>query len=145
MAAVLLEKALADAGLADQVVVSSAGTYAMEGSPASKGAVQAMAARGLDLAEHRGQQLDAPRVLAADLILVMEEEHRRTIFHTWPQALRRTFLLSEMSGAHESITDPYGLEQPAYDATAALLADYVQAGFPAVLKRLGLASSPARA
>ena len=138
MASSLLSQALNEVGLAGQVEVGSAGTYAVEGAPASRGAVQAMADRGLDLSAHRGRQADASLVQTADLILVMEEEHRRTIFHTWPQALRKTFLLSEMAGGHEDIADPYGLDQPAYEATAALLADNVRGGLPAMLRRLGV-------
>ena len=142
MASSLLSRALDEAGLAGQVAsVSSAGTYAVEGAPASRGAMQAMAGRGLDLSAHSGRQVDAALVQSADLILVMEEEHRRTIFRTWPQALRKTFLLSEMAGGHEDIADPFGLDQPAYEATAALLADTVRSGLPAILRRLGLSQA----
>lgn len=138
MASALLSQVLDEVGLAGQVEVSSAGTYAVEGAPASRGAMQAMAGRGLDLSAHRGAQVDAPLVQTADLILVMEEEHRRTIFHTWPWALRKTFLLSEMAGGHEDIADPYGLDQAAYEATAALLADTVRSSLPAILRRLSV-------
>jgi len=108
---------------------------------ASRGGSQALAARGLNLSAHRSRPLNSTLIQQADLILVMEEEHRRTVFHTWPQALRRTYLLSEMSGEHVDIADPYGLEQSAYEATAEQIADYVQRGLPSILRRLGLSGN----
>lgn len=138
MAAALLAREIVAAGLAGQAEVASAGTYAVVGAGASGGSVLAMAERGLDLSGHRGRQLDARLVQEADLILVMEEAHRRSIFYTWPQALRKTFLLSEMVGEHAEIDDPYGGPQEEYEAAAAIIADYVKRGLPGVLRRLGL-------
>ncbi|MBX7237085.1 MAG: hypothetical protein K1X65_22065 [Caldilineales bacterium] len=138
MAEALLAQEIADAGLAAEVEVASAGTYAVVGAGASGGSVLAMAERGLDLSGHRGRQLDARLVGGADLILVMEEAHRRSIFYTWPQALRKTFLLSEMAGEHAEIDDPYGGPQAAYEAAAVIIAEYVQRGLPGMLRRLGL-------
>lgn len=138
MAEALLAQEIADAGLAAEVEVASAGTYAVVGAGASGGSVLAMAERGLDLSGHRGRQLDARLVGEAELILVMEEAHRRSIFYTWPQALRKTFLLSEMAGEHAEIDDPYGGPQAEYEAAAVIIAEYVQRGLPGMLRRLGL-------
>ena len=139
MAKVLLQKALADQGLDSQVTVDSAGTYAVIGAPASKGSVNAMKARGLDLTPHVAKQITASMVEQADLILVMEERHRRSIFVTWPKALAKTLLLSELAGESVDIEDPYGGEQWEYDRAAAIIEDYVMRGMPMLLQRLGLA------
>ncbi len=133
MVKALLEKALADQGLAEDVVVDSAGVYAYRGSPASEGSVRAMAARGLDIREHRSKPIDERLVSEADLILVMEEAHRRSIFYTWPQALPKTFLLSEMAGEHGDIPDPIGLSQEAYDQVANYLEDLIRRGLPRIV------------
>ncbi len=125
-------------GLAHQVHIDSAGTYAMVGNPASSGSVNAMAQRGLDISDHLAKQVTHQLVDAADVIVVMEERHRRSIFVTWPRALRKTLLLSELSGDHAGIDDPYGGEQWEYDETAKIIADYVQQGMATLLKRLGL-------
>lgn len=139
MAQALLQRQVTAAGLQDQIAVDSAGIYAVVGAPASLGSVRAMASRELDLSDHAGKQVTAAMVRAADLILVMEETHRRSIFHTWPQALVKTFLLSEMAGAHGDVKDPYGLTQADYDQVAALIESYVQAGWPQIARRLGFA------
>ncbi len=139
MAKALIGKEMAARGLTDNVRVDSAGTYAMVGHPASQGSVNAMAQRGLDISEHRAKQLTANLVERADVILVMEEQHRRSIFVTWPRAIVKTLLLSELSGDHAGIDDPYGGEQWEYDRTAEIIEDYVQRGMPMLLKRLGVA------
>ena len=140
MATALFRKEIAERGLAEEVFVDSAGTYAMVGHPASEGSVNAMAQRGLDISDHRAKQLTADLVEKADLIVVMEERHRRSIFVTWPRAIVKTLLLSELSGDHAEIDDPYGGEQWEYDETATIIEGYVQRGMPALLKRLGISA-----
>ncbi|MCO6450671.1 MAG: hypothetical protein J5I90_07755 [Caldilineales bacterium] len=138
MAEALLRRVFAEAGLSDSVEVSSAGTYGVEGGAASEGSVVAMNARDIDITAHRGRQLSRSMMQEADLVLVMAENHRTYIFHTWPQYLAKTFLLSEMAGDHADIADPIGLDQPAYDRTAEIIENYVRRGFPEIRRRLGV-------
>jgi len=140
MAKALLQREVAQAGLSGRVSVDSAGIYAVAGGKASRGSVNAMAERGLDITDHRAKQLDFRLMEKADLILVMEESQRRSIFVNWPQALRKTFLLSEMAGEHADVADPYGMAQAEYDRTAVIIEDYVSQGFPEILRRLGVSS-----
>ncbi|HEY80374.1 MAG TPA: low molecular weight protein arginine phosphatase [Anaerolineae bacterium] len=136
MAKALLQQALAERGLDGDIVVDSAGTYALVGRPASEGSVNAMKARGLDITDHRAKQITANLVNWADLILVMEDHHRRSIFVTWPKALIKTLLLSELAGDSAGIDDPYGREQWEYDQAADIIEGYIERGMPALLKRL---------
>jgi protein-tyrosine-phosphatase len=136
MAVALFRREIAELGLSDDVTIDSAGTFAMIGHPASSGSVNAMAQRGLDISEHRAKQITTQLVNDADLIIVMEERHRRSIFVTWQRAMLKTLLLSELSGGHEGVDDPYGGEQWEYDETAALIEDYVKRGMPRLLRRL---------
>lgn len=138
MAKALLEWELQQAGLQEKVLVDSAGTFAVVGGAASTGSVVAMADRGLDISSHRGKQLEWRMVDEADLILVMEEHQRRSIFTTWPVALRKTFLLSEMAGEHADIDDPYRLDQAKYDKAAQIIEDYIHRGLPRILQLLKL-------
>ena len=138
MAKALLKQEVEQAGLDEQVSIDSAGGYAVVGGRASQGSVNAMAERYLDITDHRGKQLDFRLMDEADLILVMEEGQRRSIFMNWPQALRKTFLLTEMAGEHADVEDPYGMEQAEYDKTAVIIEDYVSRGFPEILRRVGV-------
>ncbi len=138
MAKALLEKALADRGLASEVEVDSAGTYALIGHPASEGSRHAMQQRGLDIRDHRAKQISSDLVTNADLILVMEEHHRRSIFVTWPKAIAKTLLLSELAGDHADIADPYGGELWEYEETATIIENYIHRGMPQLIQRLHL-------
>lgn len=138
MAKALIRKEIEDRGLDSDIAVDSAGTYAMVEHPASRGSVSAMAQRDLDISEHRAKQLTTDLVNQADVILVMEERHRRSIFVTWPRAVMKTLLLSELSGDHAGIDDPYGGEQWQYNQAAEIIEGYVQRGMSTLLKRLGV-------
>ena len=138
MAAGLMRQRLAAAGLDGHVQVASAGVYAIPGRPASAYAVDVMAERGVDISQHRSRDLTLADIERADLILVMEEAHRRSIFHLAPQHLRKVFLLSEMAGRHHDIEDPYGDPIEEYRRCADELEDLLDVGFANILKRAGL-------
>lgn len=74
MAEALARKLFQDRGRSD-IVVSSAGTSADEGSPASEGAYLVGLEKGLDLADHAASFLTRELVKRADLILAMSEQH----------------------------------------------------------------------
>ena len=142
MAAALLRQRLAGLGLADEVEVKSAGVFAQTGQEASRPAVAVLAQRNVPLSEH-GRRPVSPELLAeADIVLVMEEAHRRSLFYLAPQHLGKVFLLAEMSGGHDDIPDPFGGPVEGYVRTADLLDKMLEAGLPAILKRLAL--EPAR-
>ena len=138
MAYGLLRARLEQAGLADRVRVETAGTYALEGESPSPGAQRAMAARGIDISQHRGRMVTREMLLDADLIVVMTEAHRNSLFHLAPEALKNIYLLSELAGEHRDIPDPYGGPPEAYEAVAAMLETYVERALPRLLQYLGI-------
>ena len=66
------------------IMVSSAGTSAVEGFPASEYAIQAASQHGIDIGSHRSTQLSDSIVEKADLILTMEPGHTAIIRQYWP-------------------------------------------------------------
>ena len=70
----------------DDVTVSSAGTNAWDGSPASDGALLVGMERGLDLSAHRSRLLTEEMVKEADLILVMAPPHIARVREMSPKA-----------------------------------------------------------
>lgn len=139
MAAGLMRQRLHDAGLDAQVSVSSAGIYALDGKPASANAQITLGQRGIDISDHVGHTLEVADLKAADIVLVMEEAHRRSIFYTAPQYLGKVFLLSEMSGKHDDVHDPYGEALVEYERCANNLEQLLTQGEPQILRRLGIA------
>src|SRR5207249_11589203 len=74
LAAALLERALKERGL--EVAVTSAGTGAWDGAPASEGAYPVGLERGPDLSGHRARLLTREPVQRADPILTLARHHR---------------------------------------------------------------------
>ena len=78
MAEVLLRRALEEAKV-DGVTVSSAGTGAFGGEPASEGSYLVALEQGLDLAAHRARPVTRELVAENDLILTMSRGHLRKL------------------------------------------------------------------
>lgn len=120
----IIERALSD------VEVSSAGTSAWDGAPASDGALLVGMERGLDLSQHRSQTLTRELVREADLILAMGPHHLERI-----EALgggRRAHLVTGFAshGADaRPVSDPIGGELEVYRGTADDLETEVRKAF----------------
>jgi protein-tyrosine phosphatase len=145
MVAGLLAQRLDAAGLSDQVLVRSAGTYAEPGRPAWETVRGLMAARGIDLQRHRSQPISSEMVQAAALIIVMEEQHRQSIFYLVPRALRNVFLLSELAGESEPLTDVMGHSLPEVDTACDCAEEWLAAGWEKIVEKLALVKTGAAA
>ena len=101
-----------------EVEVSSAGTSAWDGAPASDGALLVGMERNMDLSHHRAQSLTRELVRETDIILAMGPHHLERI-----EALGgsgRAYLLSDFASHGKSvrpISDPIGAELDVYRAT----------------------------
>lgn len=72
---------------------ASAGTAALVDQPADDHAIAVMHEWGLDLSAHRARQLDLELARDHDLILVMDERHRRWIEARMPGMRGRVYRL----------------------------------------------------
>jgi protein-tyrosine phosphatase len=138
MAAALLRRRIAELGLTDQVQVESAGVWAEAGDAASPSAVEVLSQRGIQLEGHRSQPVTSSLLERADIVLVMEEAHRRSLFYLAPEYLGKVFLLTEMVGQHENIGDPYGGPNEAYVATVEQIEKTIGDGLLGILQRIGI-------
>jgi len=121
LAAALLSKALDDRELGG-VQVSSAGTGAWDGAPASEGAYLVALERGLDLSSHRARLLTRELVEDSDLILTMARHHRARVDELGGDG--RVFVLGEFAGrtgADAEVSDPFGGDLEVYRETCAEL------------------------
>jgi len=132
LAAAILFRALADRELTG-VEVSSAGTGAWDGAPASEGAYLVALERGLDLSGHRARLLTRELVENADLILTMARHHRARVDELGGDG--RVFVLGEFAGrtgGEAEVSDPFGGDLDVYRETCAEL----EALITAVVERL---------
>ncbi|MEO5798225.1 MAG: low molecular weight protein arginine phosphatase [Gemmatimonadales bacterium] len=133
LAAVILAARLAEAPALRDVLVSSAGTGARSGEPASEGSYLVALERGLDLSAHRSRMLTRELVAGADLILTMGASHLRQV--TDLGGADRAHLLTEWAGeSAEDVDDPYGQAVEVYRETAEQL-DQLMAQVVARLQR----------
>lgn len=88
------------------IEVESAGTGAGLDS-ATPEAIECMAEYGLNLNGHQPKSIDGHIVQWADLVLVMESRHKDIALSRFPQAEKKTHLLSEYVGESGDIPDPY--------------------------------------
>src|SRR5438309_8964274 len=133
LAAALLERALKERGL--DVNVTSAGTGAWDGAPASEGAYLVGLERGLDLSGHRARLLTRELVEQADLILTMARHHRARVDELGGEG--RVFVLGEYGGREgdeAEVSDPSGGDLDVYRDTCAELEALVDATVERMVK-----------
>lgn len=118
------------------VEVSSAGTSAWEGAPASDGALLVALERGLDLSGHRSQQLTREVVEAHDVILAMGPHHLERAEALGGEG--KSHLLTAFASGGErgrAISDPFGGDLEQYRATYAELAGEIRRVFDRLTAR----------
>lgn len=105
-----------------EIMVSSAGTSAWDGTPVSEGAYLVALERGFDLSDHRARMLTADLVRDADLILTMTEAHARRVAEVGGE--QKVYTLGAYVGApadQEDVPDPMGGDVAQYREVLVLL------------------------
>ncbi len=132
-AAALLQHRLAQAGLGDWHV-TSAGTWARDGQPATSHMVTLLADRGLDLSAHRARTVNHHILRAADLVLVMTRNHAEALRLEFPDQAHKIYVLSEMLGGEPyDIEDPFGGTLDDYRRCVAELDDTITNGLERII------------
>ena len=138
MAQTVLRAALAQAGLAEAVVVDSSGTGDWHvGEPMYAQARRSLARRGYDGSAHRARQFKASWLGERDLVLAMDENNLATVRRlAGPQDRDRIRLFGEVGGLGEigggQIPDPYG----GTEADFAYVLDLLGGAAPVIAARL---------
>lgn len=99
--------------------VESAGLAALEGRPADPIAVQLLSERGIDISGHRARQLTPELLADFELVLVMEEEHRRRIEELSRAARGRVHRIGKFGDF--DVADPFGKPRAAFERTLSLI------------------------
>ncbi len=112
----------------ENINVSSAGISAFEGDCANGKAVDVLAERGIDIANHRARQLTEEIIGQSNLILTMTGGHKSVILSAFPQYSDRVYTLKEYAQAegNSDIADPYGLGYNDYARTADEIETYLK-------------------
>ena len=92
--------------------VASAGIAAAVGRSAPSPVLELMSGRGLDLSEHRAQQLTVELANEHELLLVMETAQQRWIERSWSGLKGRVQRIGVWR--NQDVPDPYGLTEERY-------------------------------
>jgi protein-tyrosine phosphatase len=118
------------------VEVTSAGTGAWDGEPATSLARDVAARDGVDLGAHRSRRATTELLRQADLVLVMERSHLPAVAKLGADP-ERTFVLSEWPPPGEpelEISDPFGGSVEAYEECWRRIRRHVRRVAPHVLE-----------
>jgi protein-tyrosine phosphatase len=94
--------------------VTSAGTLGIVGFPASGEAVEACAAKGIDISDHRSRALTTHLIEQSDFVFAMTRGHRDAVVEISPGAAKKCLLLDD----GVDVPDPIGQSQVVYDNCA---------------------------
>ena len=139
MAAALFQAQAQRAG--DSYRVESAGTWGVDGEPASPFAAEVMAQRGLSLDAHIARTVTGEMLQKADLVIVMTRSHRDALAAEFPFARPKIRLMSQLSGIEYDIADPYGKPRSAYELCANDLEQLLDRGYPQLVNWLAPATA----
>jgi protein-tyrosine-phosphatase len=133
MAEALFQEHLEQMGVGGEWRVESAGVWAMVEAPAMALAREVMKERGLDISHHRSQGVSTELLREFDLILVMEDMHRKSLQRNFPEAADKVYLLTAMADQEGNVDDPvYGTKET-YRATVEELESFLKQGFKRIL------------
>ncbi|MFB5065632.1 MAG: low molecular weight protein arginine phosphatase [Candidatus Wallacebacter cryptica] len=139
MAAALFKKAAAERQI--EVEVDSAGLQVFGSESANPQAQTVMREYGIDLSEHRSQQIDINALEEYDLVLTMTYSHKRYILNLRPDLADKVFLINEFADqkrqetntkkeninrADSDVSDPFGQSVAVYHRTATELLQAIE-------------------
>lgn len=96
--------------------VKSAG-FLMGGYQISENSKTVLAENEMNAENHLSTQLDEEVVRTSWLILTMTEKHKNMLVTNFPNAVNKTFTISEYAGFNQDIDDPYGQDIEHYRET----------------------------
>jgi glycine hydroxymethyltransferase len=97
-----------------EVAVFSAGLSAPKGAPASRDAVDVLAAQGIDLSKFRSQPLTEDLLEKASHVFVMTREHHRLVDMFFPEFIHKVRLLRFDEKGTPDVPDPIGQGRAVY-------------------------------
>jgi len=134
MAECILREMMKDQG----ITVSSAGTHAFDGFPASALSVRVMADAGYDISGHQARTLTKEMLHSADLVLAMAPEHIDFIERMFPGYSYKAHLLrrfGERDGwiPESTVYDPIGGGEEVYYECLAVLEREIERIVPIII------------
>ena len=119
----------------DNMEISSAGTFAGDGEPASTHSRRSASKIGIDIANHKSTPLTPELLNSADIIVAMTASHKTHVGSLVPAALAKTRLMGELSSESQDVSDPFGGDADIYDDCLKSMIPSLNALFNEIRKR----------
>lgn len=122
----LLKKKLADQGMGEEWVVSSAGSWTEGGVPVDPLVRDILAERGIKAGEWRSREVTEEMLAEADLVLTMEAGHQEALQVEFPEQADKVYMLSELEGERVNVIDPVGDDDGKYHEVLGVIEGYLE-------------------
>ncbi len=139
LAEALLKDYVEKQGLGDRFRISSAGTFALNGNPATREGQMAARRWGLDLSAHRAREVSRPIMAASDFVLGMTRRHCFELAAQFPGFENRIYLallfprrFSREDAEGIDVPDPIGQSERYYTQVL----EMISPALPRILKGL---------
>ncbi len=138
----VMAKAIFDAELreseTDNIVTDSAGLLRLSGAKAAENTIKICAAHGLDVRDHRSQQLDGSHIFQAGLILTMEAEQSEYIKSVYSEQSEIIHTLTGYKGEMDiDIHDPFVEGEEEYEKVFVEIKSHIMRIMPLILTEAG--------
>ena len=106
----------------DGIQVLSCGLFAAWGMSASENAILAMREKGIDISNHRANNINEDVINDADLILTMTNSHKQMLIGAFGDGVKdKVYTVCEYADMDGDISDPYGGDISCYKECADML------------------------
>jgi protein-tyrosine phosphatase len=134
IAAIAFARQVVKRGDDHHISISSAGTWTVTDLPATPDALKQAKKYHLNLSFHKSRLISQEILSEADLVLVMDANHKEGITHEFPDVADKVYLLAEVTnGVSYDIPDPYSTdESPA--VVAKEIVELIDRGYEKILQ-----------
>jgi protein-tyrosine-phosphatase len=134
LAAAIFKQHLIESGVKDSFRVESAGTWTLPGR-SDPFAIQTGLRMGLDIENHRSRIIDKDVILAASIVIVMEQGQKEALEVEYSHLRGKIHLLSQLAGdTPYNIPDPSGEDLEVYLQTGEELLRLVNSAFDSICR-----------
>lgn len=122
----------------DNITTDSAGLIRLSGAKAAGNTIKICAAHGLDVQDHRSQQLDGSHIFQANIILTMEAEQSEYLKSVYGEQSEKIHTLTGYKGEIGSdIHDPFVEGEGEYDKVFLEIESNIMRIMPLILAESG--------
>ena len=133
MAKAIFDRRLIESNL-NNIISDSGGLIRLYGAKAAENTIKICAQNGLDVVDHRSQQVNGTHLSQSNLLLAMEAEQVSYLKNVYSEYSDKIFILTGYNGgAERDVHDPYGENEEAYKKIFDEIDNEIDRVFPGIV------------